>query len=160
MRADLSGFRSYFEASVHSLKKQHGGHKKHHSDPEDHLNAIGRELSVHMADLPQRFTTGPIEMGDRMYNTACWRLLQPVEDDAHYIRIQLDPEYSPNLDQNTYLIMPGGEKISYHGDPDTKVYLIKRKTLVDILSRPWQSAGQGGAGGAPPGGGMPPGMGM
>lgn len=141
----LHGFKDFFEfeADIDSIKQ-------HNKKPEDYLQAMQRELGIHFADLPERITTGPIKMGCRMYNTAVWRILKPVKDNDCHVRIQLDPDNSPNLNSNTYLVK-NGEKILFNGKPDDKVYVIPRRTIIDILQKPFLATVQSNLSG----GGMP-----
>lgn len=154
MRADLHGFKQFVEDATRSLKP-HKHKKPHKHDTENYLDAIWRELGIGPESIPDKIDSGPVEIAGYVFNQAVFKVIKPITLKDHMVRIKLEDIDSPNLNQKVYRRGDDGQLVPYEGPLPTHTFLISIKELSDMLSRAWQSAGQGGAGGM---GGAPPGM--
>lgn len=156
MIISMGGFKQFFEDETHSLdpkssKTGDGGGK------EDYLDALDDELGTDwkkdvLHDLV--VVLEPIEMGNFVYKTSAWRVLDADED---YVTIQLEPDAAPNLAHNVFRRKEDGGlvRVRPHGPFDTEPHRIPRASFAKIQDAALRAAAQGGGGGAPPGGGLP-----
>lgn len=156
MMISLAGFRKFVEDDTHSLEPK-SSKKDSKDDKDDYLDSLDDELGADwkkdvLNDLV--VVLEPIEIGNYVYKTSAWRVLDTDED---HVTIQLEPDAAPNLVHNVFRRTEDGglERLRPHGPFDTKPHRIPRESFAKIQDAALRAAAQGGGGGAPPGGGLP-----
>lgn len=204
MRSNLSGFKKFVEDMDQSVEKKMDGDSgtPKHDTKMDYFGGLGDEMGMTWDDIVKAYTNSDgddsaIYRGGKrvneppkgvppqanaafglgspkheiMYKTNPWKIV-PGSLTPNGADIMLIPDQAKGPKNRSYL---KGGKMLNKGKPDTKVYHLNRKQLLDFLMGNWQQAVQsagGAAGGdpnaaggmpgaAPPGGGAaPPGGGM
>ena len=142
----ISGFRQFFinEDKVRGLKKK----------KENYLQSLNRELSISPNAIPDRIETGEIELDGLYFNQAVLQVIKPIDLTDKFIKVKLDDTYSPNLDQQVYRKTEDGQMTPYVGSLSKKIFLVPIDKFAELISKAWQSAGQGQQGGGGLGGGF------
>ena len=136
----LKGFKLFFERQLNSLKKD---------KPEDHLDAMQRELGIDINSLDDRFLSGPIALEDEglWFNQAEWEIVKPVEQNDPFIRLKFIKSHSPNINQTILVKSEDGSWANYPGDVTGRTFMVTRGKFAKMYGRPWLSALGGGPGG-------------
>lgn len=118
--------------------------------PENHIDALNRELNIDPNTIPEFIETGQIEFPEEglLYNQAIWRVIKPIDKGDKFVRIQFHKSMSPNLDQVVLKRQHDGSLARYTGPMDNKIHLLPMERFAQIFSLPWQTTlAAGGMGG-------------
>lgn len=142
----LTGFKQFFERQL--------GNPASKGNPENHVDAMNRELGINPNDLEDRFLSGPVELEDEglWINQALWEIIKPVEQNDPYVRLRFIQSKSPSLNQRVYRKREDGQMVPYEGDITGRVFMVTMQKFAKMIGRGWEPAvlgQQGGIGGLP-----------
>lgn len=127
----LSGFKLFVERKLRSLDN---------NKPENHLDALSRELSISPNDIPDLLQVSPFQLEDKdiCFNTIVLKVKKPIELNDPFVTLYIDPIKSPNLNQNIYIC---STKQPYSGNINDLIHfpiILPMQKFSELFSRAWQ----------------------